>query len=53
MKFHEDSLNGLQVIGQTRFCDRVQGNNSRSINARVIVLALVPSYIDSYLYEVS
>ena len=25
MKFPEDSLNGFQVIEQTRFCDRVQG----------------------------
>ena len=24
MKFREDSLNGFQVIEQTRFCDRVQ-----------------------------
>ena len=25
MKFHEDSLNGFQVIEWTQFCDRVQG----------------------------
>ena len=25
MKFHEDSLNGFQVIEQTQFCDRFQG----------------------------
>ena len=25
MKFPEDSLNGFQVIEQTRLCDRVQG----------------------------
>ena len=40
MKFREDSLNGFQVIDQTRFCDRVQGNNSRSRNARVMVIVL-------------
>ena len=43
MKFHKDSLNaGFQVIEQTRFCDgqSFKGNNSKSINARVMVLAL-------------
>ena len=51
MKFHNDSLNGFQVIMQTsfsvdtvetRFCDRQssKGNNSKSISARVIVFAL-------------
>ena len=25
MKFREESLNGIQVTDQTRFCDRVQG----------------------------
>ena len=43
MKFCEDSLNGFQAIEQTRFCDRVQGNNSKSINARIMVLALYMS----------
>ena len=45
MKFREDSLNGLQVIEQSRFCDRQnsKGNNSKSINARVMVLALCRS----------
>ena len=40
IKSHEDSLNGFQVIQQARFCDRVQGNNSKSTNARVMVLVL-------------
>ena len=40
MKFREDSLNGFQVIEQILFCDRVRRNNSKSINARVIFLAL-------------
>ena len=40
MKFREDSLNGFQVIEKTRLCDRIQGNNSKGINARVMVLAL-------------
>ena len=43
MKFREDSLNGFQVIERTRFCDRAKGNNSKSINATVMVLALCKS----------
>ena len=43
MKFREDSLNGFQVIERTRFCDRVEGNTSKSINARVMVLAFCTS----------
>ena len=45
MKFCEDSLNGFQVIEQTRFCDlqSSKGNNSKSINARVMVVALCTS----------
>ena len=42
MKFHEDILNSFQVIERTRFCDgqKSKGNNSKSINARVMGLAL-------------
>ena len=40
MKFSEDSLNGFQVIKWTRFCYRAQGNNSKSINARIMLLML-------------
>ena len=42
IKFHEDILNSFQVIEQTRFCDgqKSKGNNSKSIKARVMVLAL-------------
>ena len=42
MKFLEDILNRFQVTEQTRFCDgqSSKGNNSKSINARVMVLAL-------------
>ena len=43
IKSHEDSLNGFQVIQQARLCDRVQGNNSKSTNARVMVLVLCTS----------
>ena len=45
MKFCEDSLNGFQVIERTEFCDgqSSKGNNSKSINARVIVLVLCMS----------
>ena len=45
MKFREDSLNGFQVIKRTRFCDGQfsKGNNSKSINAKVMVLALCTS----------
>ena len=42
MKFHEDSLNSFQVIERTLFCDgqSSKGNNSKSVNARVMVLGL-------------
>ena len=56
LKLREDSLNGFQVIEQTRFCERQSSkeNNSKSINARVMVLALCTSAnVDWYLYEVS
>ena len=54
MKFHEDSLNGYQVIDWTQFCDESKGSNSKSINVRVMVPALcMLSNIDWYLYEVS
>ena len=45
MKFREDILNGFQVIEQTRFCDgqSSKGNNSKSTNARVMILALCTS----------
>ena len=47
LKCREDILNGFQVIEWTRFFyDRqsFKGNNSKSINAWVIVLALYTSY---------
>ena len=42
MKFLEDILNRFQVTERTRFCDRQNSkeNNSKNINARVMVLAL-------------
>ena len=45
MKFREDNLNSFQVIEQTRFCDQQSSkiNNSISINARVMILALCMS----------
>ena len=45
MKFREDSLNNFQVIEQTHFCDgqSTKGNNSKRINAKVMVLALCTS----------
>ena len=45
VKFREDSLNGFQVIEWTRFCDGQSSkeNNSISINARVMVVALFAS----------
>ena len=47
MKFPEDSFNGFQVIERTRFCDESKGNNSKSIKARVMVLArCMSSYVD-------
>ena len=44
MKFCGDSLNSFQVKERTRFCDKCpMQNNSKSINARVMVLALCMS----------
>ena len=44
MKFREDSLNGFQVIEKTLFGDTdrqcSKGKNSKSVNARVMFLAL-------------
>ena len=56
MQFLGDILNRFQVTKWTRFCDRQSsmGNNSKSINVRVIVLGLcMSSNVDCYLYEVS
>ena len=48
LKFCEDSLNGFQVKERIQFCDgqSSKGNNSKSINARIIVLALCTSSYD-------
>ena len=45
MKFREDSLNGCEVIERTRFCDEQasKGNKTKSINARVMILAFYTS----------
>ena len=42
LKFREESLNVFQIIERTWFCDgqSSKGNNSKSINARVMILAL-------------
>ena len=42
MKFLDDILNRFQVTERIQFCDgqSSKGNNSKSINARVMVLAL-------------
>ena len=42
MKFHEASLNGFQVMSGHDFVrgQSSKGNNSKSIKARVMVLAL-------------
>ena len=57
MKFLEDSLNGFQVIEQTRFCDGQSSkrNNSKSINARVMVLVLCTllMLIDIYMVNIA
>ena len=56
MKFLEDILNRFQVTKRTQFCEgqSSKGNNSKSINARVLLLALyTSSNVDWYLYEVS
>ena len=43
MKFLEDIFNRFQVTQRTRFCDgqSSKGNNSKSINARVMVLLVL------------
>ena len=49
MKFHEVILKGFQVIKRTRFSDgqSSNGNNSKSINERIMVLALcISSNVD-------
>ena len=45
IKFREDILNGFQVTEWTRFYDgqSFKGNNSKIINARVMVLVLCTS----------
>ena len=45
MKFLEDILDRFQVTVRTRFCDgqSSKGYNSKSTNARVMVLALCTS----------
>ena len=49
MKFYEHILNGFKVVEWTRFCHRncylksSKGCNSKSINTRVMVLALCMS----------
>ena len=53
MKFREDRLNGIQVIEQTRFCDRVRGKNIIKYKCKRWFFALCrSSYVDRYLYEV-
>ena len=49
MKFHEDSLNSCQVKGHN-FVTESKGNSSKSINARVMALALcTSSNVDIYM----
>ena len=55
MKFRKHSLNGFQVIEQTRFCDGHSSKEdySKTINARVMVHALcTSSNVGLYSYEV-
>ena len=40
MKLCEDSLNGFQVLERHDFVTEFKGNNSKSINARVMVFGL-------------
>ena len=51
MKFLKEILNRFYLTERTRFCDgqSSKGNNSRSINARVMVFALCTSSIDIYM----
>ena len=49
MNLREDSLNGFQVIERIHFVTESKGNNSKSINASVMVLALCMSSVDIYV----
>ena len=56
MKFHENILNGFQVIEQTQncHCQISKGNNSKNVQTRVAVLLVCTlSYNSLYVYEVS
>ena len=55
IKFCEDIVNSFQVIEWTHYLwwTKFQGNNSKSINARVMVLALcMSSNVDWYLHDI-
>ena len=45
MKFLENILNRFQITERTQFCDgqSSKGNNSKSVNARVMILAFCMS----------
>ena len=56
MKFHENILNGFQVIEQTQncHCQVSKGNNSKTVWTRVTVLMFCTSPDDAlYFYEFS
>ena len=54
MKFREDSFKVFKLQSQYNFVTESKGNNSKSINARVMVLLVCTSFnVDGYLYEVS
>ena len=56
MKFHENILNGFQVVEGTQNydCRISQGNNSKNVLTRVMVLVLCTLSDDAlYFYEVS
>ena len=49
MKFHENILNGFQVIEQTQnyHCQISKGNNSRNVQTRDMVLVVYMSFNNS------
>ena len=56
MKFHENILNGFQVIEGTQIyhCRISRGNNSKNVLTIVMVLVLCMLSVDAlYFYEIS
>ena len=44
MKFREDSMNGFQVIEQTRFCDRLTDLSSQDNLVEIISMSVESTF---------